>query len=114
MISKIIHGERCFFRLVTSVCIITTKGIKIAYARIKSLSSEESQEMEDFNKMYKNKFDFPFVTCSRLNNKGANSKQIRARLNNDKNMELKHGIEELKKIVMLRMKDLVAYGNSNL
>ena len=49
-----------------------------------------------------------------LNNKGANSKQIRARLNNDKNMELKHGIEELKKIVMLRMKDLVAYGNSNL
>ena len=39
------------FRLVTSVCIITTKGIKIAYTRIKSLSSEESQEMEDFNKM---------------------------------------------------------------
>ena len=70
--------------------------------------------MEYFNKMYKNKFDFSLVTCSRLNNKGANSKQIRARLNNDKNMELKHGIEELKKIVMLRMKDLVAYGNSNL
>ena len=61
-----------FFRLVTSLCIITTKGNKIAYARIKSLSSEESQEMEDFNKMYKNKFDFPFVTCSRLNNKGGN------------------------------------------
>ena len=98
-----------FFRLVTSVCIITTKGIKIAYARIKSLSSEESQEMEDLHKMYKNKFDFPFVTCSRLN-----SKQIRACLTSDKNMELKHGIEELKKIVMLRMKDLVAYGNSNL
>ena len=114
MINKIIHGERCFFRLVTSVCIITTKGTKIVYAQIKSLSSEESQEMEDFNKMYKSTFDFPFVTCSRLNNKGANSKQIRARLTSDKNMELKHGIEELKKIVMLRMKDLVAYGNSNL
>ena len=70
--------------------------------------------MEDFNKMYKSTFDFPFVTCSRLNNKGANSKQIRARLNNDKNMELKHGIEELKKIVMLRMKDLIAYGKSSL
>ena len=97
MINKIIHGERCFFRFVTSVCIITTKGTKIVYAQIKSLSSEESQEMEDFNKMYKNKFDFPFVTCSRLNNKGANSKQIRARLTSDKNMELKHGIEELKK-----------------
>ena len=103
-----------FFRLVTSVCIITTKDIKIVYARIKSLSSEESQEMEDFNKMYKNKFDFPFVTCSRLNNKGANSKQIRARLTSDKKMELKHGIEEVKKKVMLRMKDLVAYGKSNL
>ena len=72
MINKIIHGEICSFCLVTSVCIIIAKGIKIAYARIKSLSSEESQEMEDFNKMYKNKFDFPFVTCSRLNNKGGN------------------------------------------
>ena len=66
-----------FFRLVTSVCIITAKGIKIAYARIKSLSSVESQEMEDLNKMYKNKFDFPFVTCSRLNNESEVLKRLK-------------------------------------
>ncbi|XP_022801668.1 2-oxo-4-hydroxy-4-carboxy-5-ureidoimidazoline decarboxylase-like [Stylophora pistillata] len=81
---------------------------------IKSLSTKESQEMEYLNEMYKKKFEFPFVICSRLNNKEGISKQIRTRLNNDKDVELKHGIEEVKKIVLLRMKDLVAYGNSKL
>lgn len=66
------------------------------------------------NEMYKKKFEFPFVICSRLNNKEGISKQIRMRLSNDKNVELKHGIEEVKKIVLLRMKDLVAYGNSKI
>lgn len=46
---------------------------------IKSLSTKESQEMEYLNEMYKKKFEFPFVICSRLNNKEGISKQIRMR-----------------------------------
>lgn len=57
--------------------------------------------------MYKAKFGFPFVICARLNNKDAILVAIRTRLANDENQELKSGIEEVKKIMLLRMKDLM-------
>lgn len=62
---------------------------------IKSLSTEETRDMEYFNEMNKKKFEFYFVTCARLNNKEAILQQFRARLNNDRNREIEHRIEEV-------------------
>ena len=79
-----------------------------------NLRPAEKQEMEYYNKIYKEKFEFPFVLCSRLNKKDAIRRQIRARLNNDSDEEVKCAIEEVKKIMLLRMKDLVECQNSKL
>jgi len=76
-------------------------------AGISTLSCEQINQLKHFNKMYKAKFGFPFVICARLNNKDAILVAIRTRLANDENQELKSGIEEVKKIMLLRMKDLI-------
>lgn len=81
---------------------------------IRNLSTVEYQEMQYYNKLYKKKFEFPFVMCSRLNKKDVILEQIRKRLNNDSDEEIKYGIEEVKKIMLLRMKDLVECQKSKL
>ncbi|KAJ7372086.1 hypothetical protein OS493_020510 [Desmophyllum pertusum] len=79
-----------------------------------ALSIEEIQQLKHYSILYKEKFGFPFVICARLNNKDVVLEEIRARLNNDSDEELKCGIEEVKKIMLLRMEDLVECQNSKL
>ena len=76
-------------------------------AGITTLSTEEIQQLKHYNKLYKEKFGFPFVICARLNNKDAILAGIKTRMNNDGDQELKCGIEEVKKIMLLRLKDIV-------
>ena len=83
-------------------------------AGITTLSPEEMKQLKQYNKLYKEKFGFPFVICARLNNKDAILAGIKTRLNNDDEQELKCGIEEVKKIMLLRMKDLVECEDSKL
>ena len=83
-------------------------------AGITTLSAEEIKQLKHYNKLYKEKFGFPFVICARLNNKDVILSGIRARLNNSGDQELKCGIEEVKKIMLLRMKDLVECDESKL
>lgn len=83
-------------------------------AGMTTLSAEQIQELKHYNKLYKEKFGFPFVICARLNNKDAILAGIRTRLGNDGDQELKCGIEEVKKIMLLRMKDLVECEDSKL
>ncbi|XP_058968333.1 2-oxo-4-hydroxy-4-carboxy-5-ureidoimidazoline decarboxylase [Pocillopora verrucosa] len=84
------------------------------HAGITTLTKEEIQELKHYNQLYSNKFGFPFVICARLNNKDAILKGIKSRLNNDRDQELECGIEEVKKIMQLRMKDLVECEDSKL
>ena len=83
-------------------------------AGVATLSFEQINQLKHLNKMYKAKFGFPFVICARLNNKDAILVAIRTRLANDENQELKSGIEEVKKIMLLRMKDLIECEDSKL
>lgn len=83
-------------------------------AGITTLSAEEIQQLKHYNKLYKEKFGFPFVICARLSNKDAILAGIKTRLNNDDDHELKCGIEEVKKIMLLRIKDLVECEDSKL
>ncbi|XP_037086575.1 2-oxo-4-hydroxy-4-carboxy-5-ureidoimidazoline decarboxylase-like [Pollicipes pollicipes] len=57
--------------------------------------------------VYKDKFDFPFVVCVRMNKKEAIFSGIKERLENDETTELRTGLEEVKKICYLRLLDLI-------
>ena len=83
-------------------------------AGITTLTPEEIQQVKYYNRLYKEKFGFPFVICSGLNKKDTIFRGIQTRLNNNGDEELKCGIEEVKKIMLLRMKDLVKCGDSKL
>ena len=56
---------------------------------------------------YREKFGFPFVICARQNKKEAILKGISLRLNNTAELELETGIEEVKKICLLRLQNIV-------
>ena len=83
-------------------------------AGITKFTPEEIQRLKYYNGLYKEKFGFPFVICARLNKKDTILGGIQTRLNNDADQELKCGIEEVKKIMLLRMKDLVECEESKL
>ena len=80
----------------------------------RNLNDEENQAMKRYNELYKKKFEFPFVMCSRLNKKDGILRQIRASVKKDGDEELKRGIGEVKKIMLLRMEDLVECEKSKL
>jgi len=78
-----------------------------ASAGLDTLSYDEARVIGVYNKNYRQKFGFPFVICARLNNKETIINGLKSRMKNVKEKELKTGIEEVKKIMLLRLKDLV-------
>ena len=82
-------------------------------AGITTLTEEEIQQLKHYNRLYKEKFGFPFEICARLNKKDAILGGIQTRLHNDDDQELQCGIEEVKKIMLLRKKDLVKTGKDS-
>ncbi|XP_061881114.1 2-oxo-4-hydroxy-4-carboxy-5-ureidoimidazoline decarboxylase-like [Entelurus aequoreus] len=72
-----------------------------------ALTSEEASSMARLNEDYKAHFGFPFVICARMNDKPNIFRQMRARMANGRAAERERGIEEVKKICRLRLRDLV-------
>ena len=64
------------------------------------------QYIDERNTNYKKKFGFPFVICVRENKKVVIMEQIEKRLHNDRETEVKTGIENVKKICHLRIQDI--------
>ena len=81
---------------------------------VASLIASEVVLMRECNRRYWQKFGFTFVVCARMNKKDAILRAIQTRLENSKAHELKTGIEEVKKIMLLRLKDLVHPEKSSL
>ena len=74
----------------------------------KLINDEEFLRLKHYTTLYGEKFGFTFVICARLHDtKDSVLKKVLERLKNNENQELKTGIEEVKKIMILRMKDLV-------
>ena len=61
---------------------------------------------------YREKFGFPFVICARQNKKDAILNGIVHRLNNTADRELSTGIEEVKKICLLRLQNIAESSTS--
>lgn len=78
-----------------------------ATAGLSSLTEEELHLIDSYNKNYRQKFGFPFVICARLNNKETIINGLKTRIGNEAQKELETGIAEVKKIMLLRLKDLV-------
>ena len=78
-----------------------------ASAGLNKLSPEEIVLFQKQNAAYKNKFDFPFVICARLNKKEAILAGFEQRLKNSRAQEIKTALEEICKIAELRLRDLI-------
>ncbi|HXE43396.1 MAG TPA: 2-oxo-4-hydroxy-4-carboxy-5-ureidoimidazoline decarboxylase [Candidatus Baltobacteraceae bacterium] len=78
-----------------------------ASAGLNKLSPEEVSLFQKQNDAYKNKFNFPFVICARLNKKEAMLAGFEQRLKNSREEEIKTALEEIFKIAELRLRDLI-------
>ncbi|HEY5037000.1 MAG TPA: 2-oxo-4-hydroxy-4-carboxy-5-ureidoimidazoline decarboxylase [Chthoniobacterales bacterium] len=78
-----------------------------AAAGLDQLFAEEAAQFRDFNRRYREKFDFPFVICARENKKKAILAAFPKRLQNSREAEMQTALEEILKIAGLRLRDLV-------
>ncbi|XP_060065823.1 2-oxo-4-hydroxy-4-carboxy-5-ureidoimidazoline decarboxylase-like [Ylistrum balloti] len=76
-------------------------------AGIDSLTLDEKGKIQERNKNYRDKFNFPFVICARKNKKEAILEGLELRLQNSNEEEVANGIEQVKLIALLRMLSIV-------
>ena len=77
-----------------------------ASAGLDRLTEEEVELFQQNNAAYKQKFDFPFVICARLNKKEAILNGFKVRLQNSREKEIQAALGEIFKIAELRLRDL--------
>jgi OHCU decarboxylase len=78
-----------------------------ASAGLGQLSADEIALFQKNNQAYREKFDFPFVICARLNKKEAILQGFETRLKNSREQEITAALTEIGKIARLRLEDLV-------
>jgi 2-oxo-4-hydroxy-4-carboxy-5-ureidoimidazoline decarboxylase len=78
-----------------------------AAAGLTRLSDSEIALFEVYNASYRDKFGFPFVICARQNKKDAILQAFPRRLANDREQEIQTALQEIFKIALLRMTDVV-------
>jgi 2-oxo-4-hydroxy-4-carboxy-5-ureidoimidazoline decarboxylase len=79
-----------------------------ASAGLDRLSPDENARLQTNNTAYKNRFDFPFIICARLNQKETILAAFERRLQNSREQEMQTALEEIFKIAKLRLEDSVA------
>jgi 2-oxo-4-hydroxy-4-carboxy-5-ureidoimidazoline decarboxylase len=80
-----------------------------AAAGLDRLTPSEAAEIQRLNQAYKDRFEFPFVICARLNAKDAILAAMRTRLKNDSEAELSTALAEIAKIARLRLNEAVSH-----
>jgi OHCU decarboxylase len=78
-----------------------------ASAGLGQLSPHEVALFQKNNEAYREKFNFPFVICARLNKKEAILKGFEVRLQNSREQEINTALAEIGKIARLRLDDLI-------
>ena len=77
-------------------------------AGLLNLPQDEFNRLNSMNEQYKQKFGFPFVICVGENKKRGIFDGIERRLRNTPQAELQNGIEQVKRIMRLRLCNLVS------
>lgn len=78
-----------------------------ASAGLGNLTADEAEQFQTYNAQYRERFDFPFVICARLNKKEAVLRAFPERLQNSVEREKNTALEEIYKIAELRLHDLL-------
>ncbi len=78
-----------------------------ASAGLDSLNGAEFAQFQALNAAYMERFGFPFVVCVRLTDKAGILTAMQTRLNHGHDQELDTALDEVSKIVWLRLKDAV-------
>lgn len=92
-------------KLVTNHCMNYNK--EIGQAVPYELKIEEKIKLLDLNTQYKEKYGFSFILCYKNNDLLAVFSNLMRRLQNTKENEIQAATRELKKIVTLRIHELV-------
>jgi 2-oxo-4-hydroxy-4-carboxy-5-ureidoimidazoline decarboxylase len=77
-----------------------------ASAGLDRLDPHELERFQRLNAAYREKFDFPFVVCARLNDRATILAAMQARLENDAATEFDTALAEIDKIAALRLADI--------
>ncbi|XP_068611559.1 2-oxo-4-hydroxy-4-carboxy-5-ureidoimidazoline decarboxylase-like [Brachionichthys hirsutus] len=76
-------------------------------AGIDALNSADAARMARLNEEYKQRFEFPFVICARMNDKASIFNRLSERCRNERAAERARAINEVKKICHLRIQHLM-------
>lgn len=79
-----------------------------ASAGLDRLTQEEFALFHERNAAYRDRFGFPFIICVRLTNKAGILRAMSARLAHERDKEFATALDEVLKIVRLRLMELVA------
>jgi 2-oxo-4-hydroxy-4-carboxy-5-ureidoimidazoline decarboxylase len=77
-----------------------------ASAGLDRLSQAEFDRFQALNAAYTQKFGFPFIVCVRLTNKAGILAAMERRLANDRDTEIATALDEIGKIVRLRLETM--------
>jgi 2-oxo-4-hydroxy-4-carboxy-5-ureidoimidazoline decarboxylase len=80
-------------------------------AGLDEMSAEEGAELQRLNAAYRERFDFPFVICARLNDRRSILRSLETRLANGPEAEVEAALGEIEKIAGLRLRDAVTAEN---
>ena len=77
-----------------------------ASAGLDRLTQAEFDRFHELNAAYRQKFGFPFIICARLTNKAGILAAMERRLANDRDTEIATALDEIGKIVRLRLESM--------
>ncbi|XP_066500741.1 2-oxo-4-hydroxy-4-carboxy-5-ureidoimidazoline decarboxylase [Hoplias malabaricus] len=75
--------------------------------RAAGLGSDERAMLLELCARYRQRFGFPFVICARAHTVDSIRRELRDRLNRERAQELEQGVEEVKKICSLRLRQIL-------
>ncbi len=86
----------------------TTSRKEQSSAGLDQLTQAEYEAFQTFNQQYRDQFGFPFVICAREHDKASILEHFEKRLGNPRDQEIETGLQEVLKIIRLRILDLLA------
>ena len=79
-----------------------------ASAGLDRMTPQEFETFHRLNAAYREKFGFPFIICVRLTDKPGILSAMHSRLENDRDTEFKTALDEVAKIVRIRLEEIIS------
>jgi 2-oxo-4-hydroxy-4-carboxy-5-ureidoimidazoline decarboxylase len=90
-----------------AAALTTASTFEQSAAGLSHLAANDSQQFDEFNAAYRERFGFPFIICARENQKASILAAFAVRLKNTREVELRTAIDEIGKIAWHRLADAI-------